>query len=619
MLIKHKLIVNTAVCIVALLFMLALLLFTLNASNNDLKIAKGIAAVESGVLQLRRHEKDFLARKDLKYVEKFRSEMAALNSSLGKLEQDFANISVSLSEIDEIKSVFSDYSRYFNQLVSAQQVIGLHPKDGLYGELRQRVHEVETLIGKDDFELLSGMLQLRRNEKDFMLRLDEKYVTRLNNNTDKLIGLTQQSQLATQRKANIVALLNNYRQAFLNLTEQQQRLGYSAEQGIQGQMRATVHQVNSKLDRLIVASQQENEAHSRFVFVTALTIFVLITLLVLALAWYISRKIHRSIKQLKLAMEQVASSQDLTMSAPDQGNDELAEMARVFNKMLANFRRLISEVNQSVTTVNSATINLAQNIEMTNQGVNTQVQETDLVATAVTEMVATVEEIANNTSQAAERAELANNNAVQGQQSVSQTLSQIELLSSKLSDSELVVQELAQDSETIGTVLDVIRGIAEQTNLLALNAAIEAARAGEQGRGFAVVADEVRTLASRTQESTQEIENIIESLRRRTKTIVQQMSDCRQQGQDSAAQASSAGELLQEIAGGVATISDMNTAIATAIHQQSLVAADVNKHVINIRDVTEQSGVSAVDNARMSDELSQQAQGLQAEVNQFKV
>lgn len=619
MLIKHKLIVNTAVCIVALLFMLALLLFTLNASNNDLKIAKGIAAVESGVLQLRRHEKDFLARKDLKYVEKFRSEMTALNNSLGTLEQDFASISVSLSEIDEIKSVFSDYSRYFNQLVSAQQVIGLHPKDGLYGELRQRVHEVETLIGKDDFELLSGMLQLRRNEKDFMLRLDEKYVTRLTNNTDKLIGLTQQSQLATERKANIVALLNNYRQAFLNLAEQQQRLGYSAEQGIQGQMRATVHQVNSKLDRLIVASQQENEAHSRFVFVTALTIFVVITILVLALAWYISRKIHRSIKQLKLAMEQVASSQDLTMSAPDQGNDELAEMARVFNKMLANFRRLISEVNQSVTTVNSATINLAQNIEMTNQGVNTQVQETDLVATAVTEMVATVEEIANNTSQAAERAELANTNAVQGQQSVSQTLSQIELLSSKLSDSEQVVQELAQDSETIGTVLDVIRGIAEQTNLLALNAAIEAARAGEQGRGFAVVADEVRTLASRTQESTQEIENIIESLRRRTKTIVQQMSDCRQQGQDSAAQASSAGELLQEIAGGVATISDMNTAIATAIHQQSLVAADVNKHVINIRDVTEQSGVSAVDNARMSDELSQQAQGLQAEVNQFKV
>ena len=619
MLIKHKLIVNTAVCIVALLFMLALLLFTLNASNNDLKIAKGIAAVESGVLQLRRHEKDFLARKDLKYAEKFRSEMTALNNSLGTLEQDFASISVSLSEIDEIKSVFSDYSRYFNQLVSAQQVIGLHPKDGLYGELRQRVHEVETLIGKDDFELLSGMLQLRRNEKDFMLRLDEKYVTRLNNNTDKLIGLTQQSQLATQRKADIVALLNNYRQAFLNLAEQQQRLGYSAEQGIQGQMRATVHQVNSKLDRLIVASQQENEAHSRFVFVTALTIFVWITILVLALAWYISRKIHRSIKQLKLAMEQVASSQDLTMSAPDQGNDELAEMARVFNKMLANFRRLISEVNQSVTTVNSATINLAQNIEMTNQGVNTQVQETDLVATAVIEMVATVEEIANNTSQAAERAELANTNAVQGQQSVSQTLSQIELLSSKLSDSELVVQELAQDSETIGTVLDVIRGIAEQTNLLALNAAIEAARAGEQGRGFAVVADEVRTLASRTQESTQEIENIIESLRRRTKTIVQQMSDCRQQGQNSAAQASSAGELLQEIAGGVATISDMNTAIATAIHQQSLVAADVNKHVINIRDVTEQSGVSAVDNARMSDELSHQAQGLQAEVNQFKV
>lgn len=619
MLIKHKLIVNTAVCIVALLFMLALLLFTLNASDNDLKIAKGIAAVESGVLQLRRHEKDFLARKDLKYVEKFRSEMTALNNNLDVLEQDFASISVSLSEIDEIKSVFSEYLNYFNQLVSAQQVIGLHAKDGLYGELRQRVHEVETLIGKNDFELLSGMLQLRRNEKDFMLRLDDKYVTRLNNNTDKLIDLTQNSQLAAERKTNIKQLLNSYRQAFLNLAEQQERLGYNAEQGIQGQMRATVHQVNSKLEKLMAASQKQNDAHRNFVFVTALAIFSVITVLVLALAWYISRKIHRSIKQLKLAMEQVASSQDLSISASEQGNDELAEMAVVFNKMLSNFRHLIGEVNQSVTTVNTATVNLAQNIELTNQGVNTQVQETDLVATAVTEMVATVEEIANNTTQAAERAELANTNALQGQHSVSQTLSQIELLSTQLSDSEQVVQELAQDSETIGTVLDVIRGIAEQTNLLALNAAIEAARAGEQGRGFAVVADEVRTLASRTQESTQEIENIIESLRRRTKTIVQQMSDCRQQGQDSAAQASSAGELLQEIASGVAKISDMNTAIATAIHQQSLVAADVNKHVINIRDVAEQSGISAADNTRMSEELSQQAQDLQVEVSQFKV
>ncbi|MCI2284511.1 methyl-accepting chemotaxis protein [Colwellia sp. MSW7] len=318
-------------------------------------------------------------------------------------------------------------------------------------------------------------------------------------------------------------------------------------------------------------------------------------------------------------MNEVANTKDLSIVAESSSNDEIANMADVFNRMIASFRNLIIEVNHSVDTVNVATQNLSENIHKANKGVDSQIQQTDLVATAVTEMVATVDEIAQNTQAAADKADITNQNSLKGKGGVDATVGKIAELSANLLDSENVVHELEKDSDTIGTVLDVIRAIADQTNLLALNAAIEAARAGEQGRGFAVVADEVRTLASRTQESTREIETIISSLQSRTKEIVAHIATCRTQGQDSADQAATAGSMLEEITQDVSTIMDMNTTIATAIQEQSTVASEVNKYVIMIRDVAEEAGQAAKQNAQMSKELSQQAEVLNKEVNQFKV
>jgi len=602
-----------------MVFMLGLLSFSVGSLQDDVGVARNIGDIESDVLELRRNEKDFLARKDLKYLDKFNKKIAQIQTTLNALKKSFIKSNNETTEVEQLTKVLVDYNRHFKALVESQKRIGLNPKDGLYGELRNSVHDVEELLGNNDYKLLSNMLQLRRNEKDFMLRLDEKYLTRWQNNATIFSDNINESSLDSSVKAQITKFLSAYQTAFENLVSAQKEMGLNSNSGIQGTMRATVHKVDDLTAKLIVKTKEAVEAHIFYVDTLAYSVSIIILVIALVLGIIFSRSILSGITHLKNTMNQVAETQDLSLAVNTSSNDEIGEMATVFNNMLSSFRDLITSVNQSVNTVNEATDSLSKNIHIANSGVDSQIQQTDMVATAVTEMVATVDEIVNNTNAAASKAETTNNNAISGKEGVTQTINKINELSEKLRESELIVQELAKDSDTIGSVLDVIRGIAEQTNLLALNAAIEAARAGEQGRGFAVVADEVRTLASRTQDSTQEIETIISSLQGRTKEIVSHMAICRTQGTDSAEQASSAGKMLEEITLDVSTIMEMNTAIAMAIKEQSAVASEVNQHVVEIRDVAEQAGSISHQNAEMSEELSQQAMVLNSEVSQFKV
>jgi methyl-accepting chemotaxis protein len=463
------------------------------------------------------------------------------------------------------------------------------------------------------------MLQVRRNEKDFMLRLDDKYVDRFVKNAVKLANSIKISSFSSAKKQQLINLLQTYEEAFNELVSTQKSLGYKATMGELNIMRNIVHQVDEQLNNVVTRSDTVVDEDVSFVNTMAFSLFTVVLFIALVSAWLIGRSILERIYYLQHTMQDIAQTNDLHNEVKVHGGDELADMAAAFNQMLMSFRSLIVEVHQSVNTLNSATGDLAENIYTTNDGVETQMQQTDLVATAVTEMVATVDEIATNTREAAHKAELTNSNAGKGKLGVEETITQITQLSDKLLDSESVVKELEKESVTIASVLGVIRGIAEQTNLLALNAAIEAARAGEQGRGFAVVADEVRTLASRTQESTQEIETITSLLQKRTQEIVSLMAECRNQGQESVEQASSAGTMLDEITQDVALIMDMNSTIATAIQEQSTVASEVNQHVVMIRDVTIQSGHAAKKSEQMSESLTAQAQSLTREVSRFSV
>ncbi|PKF60905.1 methyl-accepting chemotaxis protein [Psychromonas sp. psych-6C06] len=619
MLIRNKLIINTGISIISMLIMLILVIYTSSSLQKDIVIAQTIGKVEADILQLRRNEKDFLARKNLKYLDQFKARISQLQSELDDLRHDLNNIDIDSSAASSLQSILNQYQAHFEKLVNAQTTIGLTPKTGLYGALRKAVHEVESILGEDDFQATSMMLQLRRNEKDFMLRIDDKYVTQFLKNHDKFDIIIDNSYLQGGQKVAIDKAMDNYKKAFLNLVNEQKNMGYNSNSGIQKEMRATIHQVDKTLTSLMTETNKSVAEYITSMTQLTYTIFAVSILLASLIAWFIGKSITRGITHIKNSMTEVADTNNLTITVQSTNKDELADMADAFNHMLSNFQHLILSVKQSVGTVEQATSSLSKNIHQANAGVESQMQETDMVATAVTEMVATIEEIANNTTDAADKAEQTNNNANKGKKGVDATITQIAVLSDKLTESESVVNQLAEDSITIGSVLDVIRGIAEQTNLLALNAAIEAARAGEQGRGFAVVADEVRTLASRTQESTKEIESIISTLQNRTSNIVTLMSECRDEGQQSSEQASVAGDLLEQINSDVISIMDMNTAIATAIQEQSAVATEVNRHVVSIRDVAESTGESSVQNSEMSEELAQQASVLTEEISRFQV
>ena len=311
---------------------------------------------------------------------------------------------------------------------------------------------------------------------------------------------------------------------------------------------------------------------------------------------------------------------DLTGQVPQTGTeDEVGRLASAIEAMQGKLVRRVQEIAEVSQRVYSAVETMTAVADHTRSGVEQQRSETDQVATAMNEMTATVHEVARNTAAAANAASQADTEVNSGSQVVRETIRSIERLADGVRKGAEVIGRLEDDSDNIGAVLDVIKGIAEQTNLLALNAAIEAARAGEQGRGFAVVADEVRTLAQRTQKSTQEIQQMIEKLQQGAREAVQVMEQGRSQAEASVAQATQAGRSLDSIHSAVSTIHDMSTQIASAAEEQSSVAEEINRNIVNISQIVDQSADGVVQTAEAGEQLGRLAEQLQGVVQRFRL
>lgn len=350
------------------------------------------------------------------------------------------------------------------------------------------------------------------------------------------------------------------------------------------------------------------------------TLLIIGVALGLVLAWAVSFMITCPLSNAVEAMKDISEGEgDLTSRLTVSGTDEIGQLALSFNGFIEKIQGLIKEVTSSTSQLSAAAEEMSMITDETRTGVQRQQSETALVATAINEMNSTVHEVANNAETAASGASQADNQAEQGKQIVSSTMSSISALANEVETASNVINQLEKDSESIGSVLEVIRGIAEQTNLLALNAAIEAARAGEQGRGFAVVADEVRSLASRTQESTQEIQDMIERLQKGSRDAVNAMESGKEQAQQTVEQASQAETALNEISTAVAQINEMNAHIAQSSRQQGEVAEEINKNIVNITQVADDSANGADQLSSASQEMANLAVNLESQVSHFKI
>jgi methyl-accepting chemotaxis protein len=312
-------------------------------------------------------------------------------------------------------------------------------------------------------------------------------------------------------------------------------------------------------------------------------------------------------------------SGDLTRRLPLQGKDEVGKIVNEFNRFVAQLQGIVKDVAHSSTQLNKTAEGMLGVVSEAEKGIIRQQDETMHVATAMNEMSNTVQEIARNAARAAESADQADKEALQSKQVVTQTKLAINELAAEVEKATQVIHQLEAESDNIGTILDVIRDIADQTNLLALNAAIEAARAGEQGRGFAVVADEVRSLASRTQDSTQQIKTMIERLQTGANNAVTVMETGRTQAQRSVQQATQAEGSLEVITKAVGTINDMNMQIASAAEEQNSVSSEINRNIHNIGQVTEQTSQGVQESTALCGEVIKESKQLQALMKKFRV
>jgi methyl-accepting chemotaxis protein len=520
-----------------------------------------------------------------------------------------------ITQITSIKSEFKQYSQvaveleastikinrdmnYVSRLTRSIMLGDNYQKN--HNKLTSRISDIES-----HFENLTPLIQ-GLNNKDTQV---------------KLRNLINKSHLSTSKFLNAsLALMNTLSKSSTDADFKAAWKKYKSEFSPLANSSRTDF---AKLNEIIKRSKDNIYSSSSHTIESALTVTITIAisafLLALVLSFLVIKAITDPLKKLTDIFSNIEQSSNLTLRTNINSKDELGIVSRSFDSLLDKFHKTLEDVIDIVAKLDNSSVNLANSSATTSNHINNQRLETDMVATAMNEMAMTAQEVAKNAANTASGSEDANKQSLQGQVVVASTVDSINKLSEQINNAASSIDKLSNDSQEIGRVLDVIRGIAEQTNLLALNAAIEAARAGEQGRGFAVVADEVRSLASRTESSTQEIQSMIESLQSGTKDAVSVMQQSSVQVESSVEQANQAGQALTQITESVASINDMAAQIATAAEEQTSVNEEINRNVTNISTISDETATEAEKTNNSSQELATLASTLNQLVSQFKV
>jgi len=598
-----------------------------------------LSSVNASILAARGAERDYALTRQSSSAE-------ALHGSLQQLNQKLAGLTTSSDAAERayltrISQAADEYAQKFDrymQLIERGVALRTRMQEAaqvsreefefieldMYDAVRALRLEGDRLKGSDPLtvaEATSGLtkqiLDMRTLENVYVANSSDEAATSwsdLHGNVTT-IGSNLKIWLNDDQKASMdkaLAELDQYRLAFDEFRQNRsERL--ALEQSMAQQSEVVIAAADEALANASSAMQQQKSSSYMLLGVIgALAIFV-----GMLAATVISRMIVGPLRSTVQQAQRVASG-DLTYSAASARRDEVGQLQNAMHDMTESLRNLIGRIGGSVSQIAAAADQLSAVTAQTSAGVQTQRVETEQVATAMHEMAATVQEVARNAEQASIAARQADQQARQGDLVVQDAVGQIGNLAGEVNQSAHAIEALHAESGRIGSVLEVIRAVAEQTNLLALNAAIEAARAGEQGRGFAVVADEVRALARRTHDSTEEIEGLIANLQRVAQQAVEQMQSSRDLTQRTVDLANEAGVALGRITESVSTIEQMNQQIAAAAEQQSAVAENISESVTRVRDIGDQSASATEHTASASAELARLGLELQELVRQFR-
>jgi len=591
---------------------------TINLLNDTLvSVQKG----ETGMLMLRRNEKDFLARKDLKYQEKFEKNFTTLINRLNVVKSNEEKLGIGMEDrVVELSQLLEKYKASFSQVVDINKTIGLNPTSGLRGKLRASVHDVEKRLKETgSVQLTANMLMLRRNEKDFMLRGLDKYIGKFEKNYSIFDQNLKVSSLSPMAKQVIANKIGAYKTMFLSLTAGSIQLGLTPKKGLHGEMRNRVHdtellfnEISTEL--LATISEQSNDVFNKLLMTTAILVALVIGF-VLTISFSINSRLSSIKSHLK---EVVLNSGDLSVNIAMTGDDEVVGISRLFNQFVANLKETFSQMPEISAQLEQAASKNEQISGKTSELAQTQRQASEGMVDAIAQMVEATDEITKNIHIAASSAEEANESVLRGKNVIQYVGSSVDVLAEKLLASAEVTKDLEVNSQSISTVLDVIRGIADQTNLLALNAAIEAARAGEHGRGFAVVADEVRSLASRTQESTAQIQSLIETFQINVKGTVSVMEEGSSGASAVADDTSKAIDALNEISDSVNRIFELNTGIACASEEQSAISNNISRSITGVSETSAETELQSKESGKSSAQMNSIASKLASLVSNYK-
>ncbi|MCU0125935.1 methyl-accepting chemotaxis protein [Pseudomonas vlassakiae] len=593
-----------------------------------------LGQINTDLLRLRQHEQAFALRSDIKEAE-------ALRSGL----QNLAERARSLPALAAAEADLAAYGQAFEAFVEAVQAKELaldmaswsvssvaNNLDVLQAGLADDgTYTLKQSQGQQGGEFLEQAGQVAQVSR-LMLQAMEEARVRLDKSRKgeegeqgRIAQTVEAAQLVEQLKASVsdagyqsvLGEVAGHIASFSDkLNEYTDLLG--KEQGIKAQLQARAEQVTGRVDLAYAVDQQAMQAELTrnslaIAFATGLALLV-----GLLAAWLITRAVVGPLKRVIGRAQRIAAG-ELSLDSEAPRSDEVGQLMQAMQQMAAGLSGVVSGLQQGIEQLAGSAQALSAVTEQTNREVGSQKEETEQVATAMQQMTATVHDVARNAEEAAQAAQAADDKVDAGQRVVRESMQRIEQLATAADTASAGIDSLSAEIHTIGDVLEVIKSVAEQTNLLALNAAIEAARAGEQGRGFAVVADEVRALARRTRQSTEEIERLVASLRGNAQQSVAQIRGSTELVRLAVADALQTESALGSIAVAVSLIQQMNQQIAAAAEQQSSVAEEISRSVTQIRGSADQAALAMQDNARSSIELAQLGNDLKGMVGHFRL